>query len=145
MSSCSTSSFDSAIIRRVCANVFTLETVSVRSFFRPRISRYPRFGSYFTLESERSGNFRLGFCFLRILWWTSSACPLIFSTVPRLMAPHLVSYRAAPLQGVLERVDHLGLLLRGEAEDLPQRDPDVRDVLLDVGALLLSLLDTAPV
>src|SRR5215213_8010617 len=43
---------------------------------------------------------------------------------------------AALLQHVLEHADRLVAVLVGEVEDLLQRDPDVRNVLLDVAALL---------
>src|SRR5262245_40652131 len=81
MSSCPTSSLESAIMRRVWANVLTVETVSVRSFLRPRISRKPFFGSYLTLDRLRSGKRRRGFWCLRMVRRTSSAVFSIFRTV----------------------------------------------------------------
>src|SRR5215470_3852714 len=91
MSSCATSSFDSAIMRSVCANVLTVETVSVRSFLRPRISKYPFFGSYLTFDRLLSGKRSRGFCLLRMVLRTSSAVLSIFLTV----APAIVSSPSA--------------------------------------------------
>src|SRR6266446_6807779 len=143
MSSDATSSFDSAIIRSVCANVFTVETVRVRSFFRPRISKWPAFGSYLTLLKLRSGNFRLGFWCLRIERCTSLAVFSIrFSVSDAIIPPRL--RRPRTLQRVGQDRDHLLFLGLGEAEDLPQRDADVRDVRLDVRLLLLRLGQPLP-
>src|SRR5262249_21339107 len=144
MSSWSTSSFDSAIMRSVCANVFTVETVSVRTFLRPRISKCPAFGSYLTFERLRSGNLRLGWRRLRMSRWTSPAVAMIF--FPTLtVAMRAPLQRAALLQRLREGRDDLRLLLLRQAEDLAERDADVRDVRLDVGLLLHLLREAAPV
>src|SRR5438552_4043853 len=124
MSSCATSSLLSAIIRSVCANVLTVETVRVRSFLRPRISKCPAFGSYLTLLRLLSGNFRLGFWCLRIERWTSPAVFSIrFSVSDAMIPPRL--RRARALQRVGQDRNHLLLLRLRQAEDLPQRDADV--------------------
>src|SRR6266704_2496993 len=97
MSSCDTSSFDSAIMRSVWAKVLTVETVRVRSFLRPRISKWPAFGSYLTLLRLRSGNLRLGFWRLRMERRISSAVFSIFFTVSvAIRSSLLFALQAAP-------------------------------------------------
>src|SRR6185503_4770570 len=152
MSSWSTSSFESAIMRSVCAKVFTVETVRVRTFLRPRISKCPAFGSYLTFDRLRSGNLRLGWRRLRMSRWTSPAFAWIFfptETVAMRNSPGAKGARrlkrAALLQRLRQGRDDLRLLLLRQAEDLPERDADVRNVRLDVGLLLHLLGEAAAV
>src|SRR5260221_9118605 len=132
MSSVSTSVLESAIMRSVCAKVFTVFTVRVRSFFRPRISKYPSFSRYRTLASERMGKRREGFFRFRIDSSMPFASFWILGTTFLLILP-------APFQGVFQGRADLLLALVVDAEDFLQRNSDVRDVLLDVRALLLRV------
>src|SRR5262245_17160270 len=52
---------------------------------------------------------------------------------------HTLSELPALVQHVLERLDGPVALVHGEVDDLLERDPDVRDVLLDVAALVVLL------
>src|SRR5437867_199570 len=147
MSSWATSSLESAIMRSVWANVLTVETVSVRSFLRPRISKCPFFGSYLTFDRLRSGKRRRGFCFLRMVRRTSSAVFSIFFTVASAMLSSAADARRRhqgvqwdadrtvaelPRQGRVDRLDHLlrsdPALLADRVADRVSLDQSLRQV-----------------
>src|SRR3989442_11949792 len=131
MSSWATSSLESAIMRSVWANVLTVETVSVRSFLRPRISKCPFFGSYLTFDRLLSGKRRRGFCFLRMVLRTSSAVLSIFLTVAEAIVSSLDGPRgragARAHDQRLERQAHRAIAelarhgRRHRLDDLPHR------------------------
>src|SRR5512140_836074 len=130
MSSLATSSFESATIRSVWANVLTVLTVRVRSFFCPAISKNPRCGVYRTLVSERTGNFMVGFLRAIIFRWISAAEASIAVSTFRFMVLPLLGasvfffgialllrfarvLRSAPLQDILQGDDEVRLRLLG--------------------------------
>src|SRR5215471_9160634 len=151
MSSLFTSSRDSAIMRSVWAKVFTVETVRVRIFFLPRISKWPCFGSYLTLLRLRMGNPMLGLACFRMVFWTSDAVFSIRRTVSALMSCSSRSSLVArldlarSLQRVGQHLHDLRFLLVREMEDFLQGDADVGDIGTDVGILLLGVLEPAAV
>ena len=64
----------------VWANVFAVLTVSVRVDFPFPISKYPRFGSYRTFPSERTGKTTSGFACFSIrpsMPWATSTIALV--------------------------------------------------------------------